>query len=168
MKNNFLSVTLAMVLILSAGLVGCGKKKDLKAGEDGIESSVSDGSVDSGAASSDNGNAMGLQTVFFAYDSSDLSDEGKAAIANNINVMKENSSLKVQIEGHCDERGGIQYNLALGEKRANAVKQAVTKGGISSARVTTISFGKEHPLVPGSSEEAWSKNRRGNFVITTK
>ena len=83
-------------------------------------------------------------------------------------VVKENSSVNVQIEGHCDERGGIQYNLALGEKRANAIAQQMAAAGISKARIATITMGKEKPLVMGSDESSWSKNRRGNFVITSK
>lgn len=160
---------LSLSLLLAVGFVGCSKKKDVKSDDAGnIEQSVTDSAVDSGKADSDSGNAMGLQTVYFPYDSSELTGEAKAAIANNINVMKEHAELKAQIEGHCDERGGIQYNLALGERRANAVKKAITAGGISKSRLTTISMGKEHPLVPGSSEEAWAKNRRGNFVVTAK
>ena len=168
MKKNFLILSLSLLVAISGGLVGCSKKKDLKPEDESVEQTVTDGAVDSGLASSDSGNAMGLQTVFFPFDSSELKDEGKPAIENNANIMKENPSLKVQIEGHCDERGGIQYNLALGERRANSVKQAMTKAGIASSRITTISLGKERPLVPGSSEEAWAKNRRGNFVITEK
>ena len=72
------------------------------------------------------------------------------------------------IEGHCDERGGVQYNLALGEKRAMAVKQYLVSMGVNSSRVSTISFGKERPVSFGHEEASWSKNRRANFVVTAK
>lgn len=161
-------VLLAISMIWAAG--GCSKKGQVR--PDGDGSSVEDGSVDSGdiggLGSSDDGTAMGLVTIFFPYDSSDIVGEGREALKNNIRVMKENSSLKVQIEGHCDQRGGIQYNLALGERRANAVKQAMLAGGIGRDRVATISLGKEKPLDNGNNEAAWGRNRRANFSITEK
>ena len=162
--------TLCIALALSLSFTACSKKGQLQpdGGYNGEGGDVSDSEIAGGAADSDNGNAMGLMTVFFPYDSAELVGEGKEALKNNIRIMKEKSGLKVQIEGHCDERGGIQYNLALGERRANALKQAMVAGGVDSARITTISMGKEKPLVPGSNEEAWAKNRRGNFAITDK
>ena len=118
--------------------------------------------------SSDEGNAMGLQTIHFPYDSFDVVGENKDILKSNIKILKDNPSLNIQIEGHCDERGGSQYNLALGEKRANAVKTQIVAGGIAGSRVTIISMGKEHPIAQGSGEESWAKNRRANFVITSK
>ena len=79
--------------------------------------------------------------------------------------MNQNPSVRVQIEGHCDERGTEEYNLALGERRANAAKQYLTTAGISAGRLSTISYG-ERPLDPGHNEAAWAKNRRDHFVIT--
>lgn len=117
---------------------------------------------------SDQGKAMGLQTIHFPYDSFTLDTEAKAQLKANADILKDKGSVKIQIEGHCDTRGGIQYNIALGEKRANATKNYLVDMGISADRITTISFGKERPLDAGSSEEAHSKNRRANFVITTK
>jgi peptidoglycan-associated lipoprotein len=117
---------------------------------------------------SDSGKAMGLQTVYFPYDSFNLDSQGKSALKANADILKSNGSVKIQVEGHCDQRGGIQYNIALGEKRANAVKKYLADQGVSGDRVTTISFGKERPLDSGTSEEAYAKNRRANFVITSK
>jgi peptidoglycan-associated lipoprotein len=111
---------------------------------------------------------MGLQTVFFPYDSSVLDDSAKAALKNNADLMKQNSSIKVQIEGHCDQRGGVQYNIALGEKRANSTVKYLQDMGVDGDRMTVISFGKEKPLDSGNTEEAYSKNRRANFVLTSK
>ena len=166
------------LLMVSALAVGCAKKKDIKPDENGggVGSSdinspikeVSKGDIDSSKAGSDDNNAMGLQTIHFPYDSFEIVGENADALKNNVKIMKENSGLAVQIEGHCDERGGIQYNLALGEKRANAVAQQLMAAGIGKSRIATISMGKEKPLVMGSNEEAWAKNRRANFMITAK
>ena len=157
-------------LLLSLGVVGCAKKKNLKPDEDSsnTSSTVDAADVNSGAASSDNDNAMGLRTIHFPYDSFVVTGENKEILESNIKIMKSNESMKVQIEGHCDERGGIQYNLALGEKRANAIAKLMTAGGIAKSRVNTISMGKEKPIAQGSGEEVWAKNRRANYVITEK
>src|SRR4051812_34103792 len=104
MKKNLWILSLACLLTISTAFVGCSKKKDIKSDDESVEQSITDSAVDSGKADSDSNNAMGLQTVFFPFDSSDLAGEAKAAIANNIKIMKENGELKVQIEGHCDER----------------------------------------------------------------
>ncbi len=120
------------------------------------------------AGDSDTGKAGGLQTVFFPYDSFEIEGKSREILKNNAKIMKDRASLAVQVEGHCDSRGGIQYNIALGEKRANAVKKALVAEGIKADRVTTISFGKERPLDPRETDDAHSKNRRGNFVITSK
>ncbi len=167
-RLNFLAM-LCMALVISFGSVGC-SKKSYKDGEDeqsGIYNPSGD-EVDSGRADSDNNTAMGLQTVNFPYDSSDITSEAMSALQNNYEILKENSGLQVQIEGHCDERGGIQYNLALGEKRANALRRKLVSMGIDGSRIETISYGKERPMAIGHSEGSWAQNRRGNFVITAK
>lgn len=104
--------------------------------------------------------------VFFALDSSELSSESRATLTKQADFLKNRSELKLTIEGHCDERGTREYNLALGERRANAVKKFLTGAGISSSRLNTISYGKERPAVVGSNEEAWAQNRRGVSVVT--
>ncbi len=78
------------------------------------------------------------------------------------------STVKIQIEGHCDERGTAEYNLALGERRANSAKKYLVSLGIPADRLSTISYGKEMPLDPGHNEEAWAKNRRAHFIILSK
>jgi peptidoglycan-associated lipoprotein len=108
-----------------------------------------------------------LQPVFFTLDSSDVDDAGRETIAANAEILKKNPKWVVTIEGHCDERGTAEYNLALGERRAIAVKTFLVSLGISPDRVRTISYGKEFPFDPGRTEEAMSKNRRGHFVITS-
>jgi peptidoglycan-associated lipoprotein len=108
-----------------------------------------------------------LKPVFFAVDSADLDEAGRETTSANAEILKKNPRWVVTIEGHCDERGTAEYNLALGERRATAVKTFLTSLGISPDRVRTISYGKEFPFDPGKTEEAMAKNRRGHFVITS-
>jgi len=116
------------------------------------------------AAGSDSGKIDGLRTVNFEFDKSSLSAASKKVIQGNVEWMKNNPKTKVQIEGHCDSRGSIEYNVALGERRANAVKDYMVSLGVSNSRLATISYGEEKPLVSGESEDVWAKNRRANFV----
>jgi peptidoglycan-associated lipoprotein len=109
-----------------------------------------------------------LQPVFFALDSSDLSSDGQAALQQNAGVLKQFGSWQITIEGHCDERGSAEYNLALGERRALAARDYLVSLGIPATRVRTVSYGKEFPFDPAQTEEAFSKNRRAHFVITAK
>jgi peptidoglycan-associated lipoprotein len=117
---------------------------------------------------SDSGKAMGLQTIHFPYDSFVLDSEAKKMLNADAQILKDKPSVKIQIEGHCDARGGIQYNIALGEKRANAVKRYLEDRGIAGDRITTISYGKERLLDTSGTEEANAKNRRANFVVTSR
>jgi peptidoglycan-associated lipoprotein len=108
-----------------------------------------------------------FKPVFFAVDSADLDEVGRQVASANAEILKTNARWVVTIEGHCDERGTVEYNLALGERRAIAVKTFLVSLGISPERIRTISYGKEFPFDPGRTEEAMSKNRRGHFVITS-
>ncbi|NUM88380.1 MAG: OmpA family protein [Bdellovibrionales bacterium] len=159
---------LVLMALLALPMAGCSKKQTVDTEDDSGVSEVTNEDISSGRADSDSENAMGLRTIYFPFDSSDIVGSEKESIMNNVRIMKENSSLRVQIEGHCDERGGIQYNLALGERRAAAVARAMIAGGVAKDRIATISMGKEKPVAFGSNEDAWAKNRRGNFVITEK
>jgi peptidoglycan-associated lipoprotein len=109
-----------------------------------------------------------LQPAIFGTDSADLDDAGRAVVSNNVDVMKKYSQWVVTIEGHCDERGTAEYNLALGERRAVAVKTYMVSLGIGPDRVRTVSYGKEFPFDQAHTDEAWSRNRRAHFVITAK
>jgi peptidoglycan-associated lipoprotein len=109
-----------------------------------------------------------FQPAFFALDSSELDDPGRAIVAANAEIMKKYPTWVVTVEGHCDERGTAEYNLALGERRAVAVKTYLVALGVPPGRVRTVSYGKEFPFDPGHIEPAWSKNRRAHFVITAK
>ena len=105
--------------------------------------------------------------VFFAVDSADLDEIGRTTASANAEIMKKNPKWVITIEGHCDERGTAEYNLALGERRAIAVKTFLVSLGIPPDRIRTISYGKEFPFDPGKTDEAMSRNRRGHFVITS-
>jgi peptidoglycan-associated lipoprotein len=109
-----------------------------------------------------------LKPVFFGLDSADLDDVGRAAAMANADVLKKYPTWVVTIEGHCDERGTAEYNLALGERRSTAIKTYMTSLGISPDRIRTVSYGKEFPFNPGHTEDAWAQNRRGHFVITSR
>ena len=103
--------------------------------------------------------------VFFGYDSSDLDSDALELLQDQVAWLKQNSNVSVTIEGHCDERGTREYNLALGEKRAQSVKNYIINLGISADRVSTISYGKERPAVVGSSDGAWAQNRRSVTIV---
>ena len=109
-----------------------------------------------------------LKPVFFELDSSDLTQEGQKALDDNAGLMKRYQTWTVMIEGHCDERGTAEYNLALGERRAASARAYLVSLGIPADRLKTVSYGKEFPFDPGHDENAWAKNRRAHFVITAK
>jgi peptidoglycan-associated lipoprotein len=102
--------------------------------------------------------------VFFAFDRSDISAEAREILTRQADWLRRYPNVSVTIEGHCDERGTREYNLALGERRAQAVKNVLVASGIPTSRISTISYGKERPIVVGSNEEAWAQNR---VAITT-
>ncbi|OGP91821.1 MAG: peptidoglycan-associated lipoprotein [Deltaproteobacteria bacterium RBG_16_47_11] len=109
-----------------------------------------------------------LKDIHFNFDKYDIRPEDAAILKENAALLKKFPNVKIQIEGHCDERGTLEYNLALGERRANRAKDYLVSLGISTARISTISYGKEKPLDPGHNEEAWAKNRRAHTIITGK
>ena len=109
-----------------------------------------------------------LKPVFFDYDSAELTQEAQSILTADAGVLKKYTRWIVTIEGHCDERGTAEYNLALGERRAVAAKAYLVSLGIDADRLRPVSYGKEFPFDPGHTEEAWAKNRRGHFVITAK
>lgn len=109
-----------------------------------------------------------LKDVFFDFDKSNIRDDQKTALGDNVGWLKANAGAKLLVEGHCDERGTAEYNLALGERRAKTVKDYLVAAGIAADRISTISYGKERPFVLGHDESAWKWNRRGHFVIQGK
>ena len=109
-----------------------------------------------------------FQPVFYAYDEDTIDAAGQQALNANAALMKKYSSWIVTIEGHSDERGTAEYNLALGERRALAARNYLVSLGIPADRLRTVSYGKEFPFEPGHEEGSWSKNRRAHFVVTSK
>jgi peptidoglycan-associated lipoprotein len=109
-----------------------------------------------------------LGDVFFSLDEATIRDDARAPLQKNAEWMRRWASTRVMVEGHCDERGTAEYNLALGERRANAVKQYLVSLGIAADRVGVVSKGKESPFCAESNENCWQQNRRGHFVITAK
>jgi peptidoglycan-associated lipoprotein len=105
------------------------------------------------------------EDIYFEFDQSTLSSEAQEILRGKASWLNSNPEAFVIIEGHCDERGTNDYNLALGDRRAQSAKRFLMDMGISGSRLETISYGEERPLDPGSNEEAWAKNRRGHFVI---
>jgi peptidoglycan-associated lipoprotein len=109
-----------------------------------------------------------FRPAYFALDSAELDDEGRAIVTANAAIMRKYPTWTITVEGHCDERGTAEYNLALGERRALAVKTYLVSLGIAGDRVRTVSYGKEFPFDPGHDDKAWASNRRAHFVITSK
>jgi peptidoglycan-associated lipoprotein len=103
--------------------------------------------------------------VYFGFDKYDLTAESRATLDAQAKWLATNAAVNVTVEGHCDERGTREYNLALGDRRANAVKNYLVAQGVAAARVTTVSYGKERPMVLGHDEEAWAKNRRAATMV---
>lgn len=168
MKRHFSLIQRLTFVLAVASLaiaVGCSKKETAP---DEVAAPSAPAADENTMGDSDSGRAMGLQTIHFPYDSFVLDSEAKSILASNVQILKDKGSIKIQVEGHCDQRGGIQYNIALGEKRANATKKYLEDAGVSSDRISTISYGKERPLDSGTSDSAYAKNRRANFVITAR
>ncbi len=164
--------SLASVLLVSACLItaGCAKKKpgDLPLAPigsqvDGIESSTTEDSMD--RLRREFIAEAGSDTVYFDTDSSILDDQSRARLSAQAAWLVRYPDLQVTIEGHCDERGTREYNLALGERRANAAKNFLAARGVAVERLRTISWGKERPISLGSDEAAWAQNRRAVTVL---
>ena len=164
-----------MAVVLVFGLNGCSsnKKVDDESGA-GAANSDRPPTIDTSAAmsfdaaGSDSGKIEGLQSINFEYDRASLTAEAKKKMEDNALWMKKNSKTNMQIEGHCDARGSVEYNLALGERRALAVKKYLINLGVSGNHLSIVSYGKEKPLVNGDSEADYAKNRRANFVPLTQ
>lgn len=109
--------------------------------------------------------ADGLMPVYFGFDSDRLDDANRMTLDNNAQFILGQGGVEVLIEGHCDERGTVEYNLSLGQRRANAVKAYLIQRGVPANLLHTISYGEERPIDPGSSEESWGRNRRAQFLV---
>ena len=109
-----------------------------------------------------------LAEVYFDFDKADVRDADRAVLAKNADALKRFDFLRVTVEGHCDERGTVEYNLALGERRAKAAYDYLVSLGVPAERLKTVSYGKEVPACPQSTEDCWQKNRRAHFTVTGK
>jgi peptidoglycan-associated lipoprotein len=164
------NLSIIFVALVTAFAVGCSKAKKaddqtgMGAGAGNDSAQISSEPLSFNAAGSDSGQISGLETLHFAYDSSAIDAAGREVLAGNAKWMKTNANANLQIEGHCDSRGSVEYNLALGERRAKAVKNYMVSLGVEAKRLTVISYGKEKPLEIGDTEAVYSKNRRANFV----
>ena len=167
----FYKFLISSILVLFVAACATKPKDSADASASGSSDSASDGQITETTGS---GIVAGSQEdlivnvgdrVFFGYDSSDLDSDALELLQDQVAWLKQNSDVSVTIEGHCDERGTREYNLALGEKRAQAVKNYLIGLGISPDRVSTISYGKERPAVVGSNDGAWAQNRRSVTLV---
>jgi len=108
-----------------------------------------------------------LDTIYFQFDSYELTEEQRSLLRRNAAVLQQHEMLDLRVEGHCDERGTIEYNLALGERRASVVRDYLVSLGVGAGRIRIVSYGEERPADPGKDEEAWSQNRRAEFKLSS-
>lgn len=180
MQRSSSSRALAITLVLTlaaAALAGCGRKSVSvppapPAASGGSTGGASGGSGDTpgggsagGSNSSGTAVALAVEPVFFGYDSHTLDESSRAVLDRNARALRDNPNANVLIEGHCDERGTAEYNMALGELRAQAASRYLIDAGVTPSRISTISYGKERPFEEGNSESAWAKNRRAHLVL---
>ncbi len=185
MVRKGLSV-LVLILCLGLILVGCPKKTTVKeepsvkkeermAKRESAGTKESGGELQKGLVAKKEPGIEGevfesnlLKDIHFDFDRYNIRPGDAEILRENAALLKKNPKVKIQIEGNCDERGTTEYNLALGERRANSAKKYLVSLGISESRISTISYGKERPLDPGHNEEAWAKNRRDHTIILSK
>ena len=170
--DKVFKIGLAMVLALTLAACASNDTEESDGSDMGTTSnSSSSGSSATTAPASNNGgltdaqmrerdNALRMTVFYFEFDRSDLSAEARAALVHHANYLKENPSRRYRLEGHADERGTREYNLALGERRAQAVERYLQVQGVSANQLETISYGEENPVDPGTSEAAYARNRR--------
>ena len=172
-KSMLKVMTVMLCLVLVLGMTGCKHKKPAPLNTDmtkKVESTSGEGqpNVDLSKLLFEKGSKYGLQTVMFDFDSSALRPDAMATLKDNAEKIKAGPGVIVQVAGHCDERGTQEYNLALGERRALAVRNYLIQLGVSGDRLVTISYGKEFPAVQGNNEAAWAQNRRAEFNAASK
>ncbi len=174
-NNKFRGGWLISVLLLSLGLIGCPKQSPQPMSYGSTPSTGSGGpGMDESAVGEDEriqervqqeGAGGPLQDVFFSYDSFELSEEARQTLQANADWLQNNAEVKVEVEGHCDDRGTAEYNLALGAKRARAVQDYLITLGVPAERLSVISYGEELPQCTDSNESCWQRNRRGHFSV---
>jgi peptidoglycan-associated lipoprotein len=150
-------------LLAAVLLVAACQQSDKNAGATGGTGAAGGSQTSSSQAVSTQLAAAG-NTVYFGFDRSDITAESRQVLLRQAALLNQNPSVVVTIEGHCDERGTVEYNLGLGERRANATKQALIALGVAAGRINVISYGKERPAQVGHNEQAWAQNRRAVTV----
>jgi peptidoglycan-associated lipoprotein len=179
MKTRFCSDVLRVMLVVAvaAFAAACGKKNVKQAqAEDPVQVSEASFPALPGEEGDPEASLRGkayvpdpeLRSVNFDYDKSELSAEARGVLQANAAVLKKRPGAEIQIAGHCDERGTSEYNLALGQRRANAVRDYYRYLGVAMGRMSTISYGEESPLCPEASEDCWSRNRRAETLARRK
>ncbi len=163
---KLLKIAAVASLALFAAACASDKNKDASAGTGDSGTGANSGDV-TGGTLGERLRAVG-DTVYFDLDSYSVRPDGAAILQQQAELLNANPEVMVRIEGHADERGTREYNIALGDRRANAVKETLVSYGIDRNRISTISYGEERPFVEGQDETAWAQNRRGHFVITAK
>jgi peptidoglycan-associated lipoprotein len=178
MTKQFRSIILPVAVILVLGLAlvltGCKKKMPKEAPPppppkvEEVKAPVAPDTT--GQAARERQAAMDadkarIQSVYFDFDKSDIRADQRDKVTTDAEVFRKWTDWKIRVEGNCDERGTTEYNLALGERRANAGKQALVAAGIDAGRILTVSYGKDKPVDPGHSEANWAKNRRDDFKV---
>ncbi|MGH0031567.1 MAG: peptidoglycan-associated lipoprotein Pal [Myxococcota bacterium] len=152
------------VMALFVG-VGCQTTQQSTDGESPVpDSEWNESSTPSDGGASSRTPLGNVETVYFDFDKSDIRPDARATLKANADAIGSGPGDTITIEGHCDERGSSEYNLALGERRANAVKRYLVDLGVPSSRLRTVSFGEDRPAVQGHDESAWRYNRRADFV----
>lgn len=159
-------ISMGLSVLLLSSLVAC-SSKDKNGSADpnaAVDPSISASPMLFNPQGSDSGQISGLQSINFEYDKAALTSEVRRILAGNAEWMKANPNLTVQIEGHCDDRGSSEYNIALGERRAKAVKNYLVSLGVSADKISTISYGEEKHIQDGDTDAARNANRRANFM----
>lgn len=164
MIRNLIVCLISFSVLFTLGCESAKKKEEKTTKSDDIGPVSAGPEMQFYAQGSDSGKIPGLSTIHFDLDQASLTTSARKALAENADWIKGKGKMTVQIEGHCDSRGSVEYNLALGERRAKAVKNYLVSLGIEPNRLTIISYGKEKPFADGDDEMAWQKNRRANFV----
>ena len=171
--------TLIALLILAVGLAGCSSKKPKPTppppptqATAGVDTSGANG-ANAGSVGSDDETAgpqaglLAKRVIYFDFDNSEIKGEGTDIVAAHAKYLASNPSARVRLEGNTDERGSREYNIGLGERRAQAVRRALLLQGASDGQLSTVSYGEERPATPGNDETAWAKNRRVEVVYLT-
>ena len=164
-----------LVALLAVGLValaGCSHKRaesggpstDVGTTPPATQNPDTSTSTPSGSEGDDTERASGYADVYFAYNDASLDDAARQVLAKNSAKLSGNTE-RIEVQGHCDERGSVEYNLALGERRAVSVRDYLVSYGVKAARISTVSYGKERPADPGHDEDAWARNRRAHTAV---